>query len=419
MMRQTLLDLLECPFCGTALKIVESQSTQFVNDALEFGALGCECCAYPVVEGIPVVRADDFAKSLLKALDAGDIASARATFLGVEGQVASDLVSRMSRRELTYGAAIEAISPNGEGTYFAYRFSDPTFYLTEALLHVLLARPEARRARVVDLCGGSGHLTRVMEQCLAGQAGAPPIVADYFPWKLWLASRLVSPGADAICVDANSPLPFKADSCSLVLCADAFEYIWNRRLLAEEMFRLLGEPGVVVITHAHNSWVDNPSMGMPLSASGYVHLGGRIGARVFGDDTLRAHLLATGEVDLARMPDVAELTGEPSFTLVGVKGSSDFRQRIFERHRRVSPPVERGEWRVNPLYRATVMGDGTRLVLTFPTAFYESEFGGSRAYLPAVVDLATSSLRDLAALGQARPDLVERRVLLNVPVGYL
>lgn len=418
-MRSALLDLLECPFCGTPLRIVESPSTRTNGDDLEFGALGCECCAYPVVEGIPVVRADDSAKALLKALDQGDISSARARLLGVEVEVADDLVSRMSRGALSYGAAIDALSPNGEGTYFAYRFSDPTFYLTEALLHVLLARPEARGARVVDLCGGSGHLTRVMGQCLGASAVAPPIVADYFPWKLWLASRLVSPQADAICVDANSPLPFQAGSCSFVLCADAFEYIWNRRLFAEEMYRLLRGSGVVVITHAHNSWADNPSMGMPLSAEGYTHLGRRIGARVYGDDTLRTRLLADGTVALAHPPPLDALTSEPSFTLVGVKESVGSPADVFVDAQRIEPPPPAGEWRINPLYKVAVEGGRVRLTLTFPTAFYESEFGGCRAYLPESLELAAADLGDLSTLRVARPDLVARRVLLNMPVGYL
>lgn len=418
-MRRAFLDLLECPFCGTPLNVVESPSTAWVGERLTFGALGCECCAYPVVEGIPVLRADDLAKGLLKALDQGDIDRARALFLGVETEVAANLVARMSRGELSYGAAIDALSPNGEGTYFAYRFSDPTFYLTEALLHVLLALPEARALRVVDLCGGSGHLTRVMRQCL-GATAEPPIVADYFPWKLWLAVRLVSPEADTICVDANSPLPFRAASCSFVLCADAFEYIWNRRLFAEEMYRLLDDPGVMVITHAHNSWVDNPSMGMPLSARGYAHLGQRIGARLYGDDALRAKLLDGETIDLGEAQGAEALTAEPSFTLVGVRGNDEAAGKVYRRHLRATPPLGGGGvWRVNPLYRATVVGDRTRLVLTFPTAFYESEFGGCRAYLPESLDLPTESLRNLEALGSERPELVAQRVLLNVPAGYL
>lgn len=416
-MRPALLELLECPFCGTPLSQVESPATQHSAAGLEYGALGCECCAYPVVEGIPIIRADDLAKSLLKALDQGDTASARATFLGVELEIANQLAARMAAGTLSYGAAIDALSPNGEGTYFAYRFSDPTFYLTEALLQVLLPQADVRRGRVVDLCGGSGHLTRVMSQCLG--EGEPPIVADYFPWKIWLAKRLVSPEADALCVDANNPLPFREESCALVLCADAFEYIWNRRLFAEEMFRLLQAAGVVVITHAHNSWADNPSMGMPLSAKGYRHLGRRIRARVFGDDGLRARLLERGTVDFASEPSLETLIAEPSFTLVGVKGDDEARGRVFVEHQRVPPPQRGGEWRLNPLYRVAQDAGRATLQLTFPTAFYESEFGGCRAYLPERLELDSQSLVDLSALAGARPELVARRVLLNLPVGYL
>ena len=38
--------------------------------------------------------------------------------------------------------------------------------------------------RAIDLCGGSGHLTRE----LIGLAPEPPVIADLFFAKLWLAA---------------------------------------------------------------------------------------------------------------------------------------------------------------------------------------------------------------------------------------
>ena len=54
-MRTALLDLLRCPFCGTTLDLVESAATRRVDDVVAAGVLGCQCCAFPIVDGIPVL----------------------------------------------------------------------------------------------------------------------------------------------------------------------------------------------------------------------------------------------------------------------------------------------------------------------------------------------------------------------------
>jgi len=148
----------------------------------------------------------------------------------------------------TYRQALEVISPDAEGTYFVYRFSDPTFVLAETLVRVL-GRGGERPAWVIDLCGGSGHLTRV----LAGESREPVIVADVYFWKLWLAQRFTAPGCAPVCCDANHPLPFRDGVFSMVVLSDAFPYIWHKRLLAGEMMRLAGDHGTIVMPHLHSA----------------------------------------------------------------------------------------------------------------------------------------------------------------------
>ena len=89
----------------------------------------------------------------------------------------------------TYREAISVLSPDPEGTYFLYRFSDPTFVMAEALLVALAQEPSAFSGPVLDLCGGSGHLTRV----LTGLQPHPVVLADTFFWKLWLAKAITAP----------------------------------------------------------------------------------------------------------------------------------------------------------------------------------------------------------------------------------
>ena len=57
-MVETLLDLLRCPFCGTRLSLVENDALLRRGTEVESGVLGCECCAFPIVAGIPVLVAN-------------------------------------------------------------------------------------------------------------------------------------------------------------------------------------------------------------------------------------------------------------------------------------------------------------------------------------------------------------------------
>src|SRR5947199_6685974 len=87
----------------------------------------------------------------------------------------------------TYKEIVEALGPNFEGGYFLYRFSDPTYIVAQALARavgsaVLGGRP-GRRA--IDICGGSGHVTRT----LLDLSPEPPVLADLYFSKIWLARR--------------------------------------------------------------------------------------------------------------------------------------------------------------------------------------------------------------------------------------
>ena len=50
-----LLDILRCPFCGARLELVSSMFHRSISDQIHDGILGCECCIFPVVDGIPVL----------------------------------------------------------------------------------------------------------------------------------------------------------------------------------------------------------------------------------------------------------------------------------------------------------------------------------------------------------------------------
>src|SRR5918994_5898657 len=102
--------------------------------------------------------------------------------------------------------------------------------MVEGLLQAIAQQPWTVAGRSLDLCGGAGHLTRVLTGLQSGaglvrlkpnstwsppsggpQIGAPvpgTVLADLFFWKLWLAGRFTSPACAPVCCDANHPLPF-------------------------------------------------------------------------------------------------------------------------------------------------------------------------------------------------------------------
>ena len=120
-------------------------------------------------------------------------------------------------------------------------------------------------------------------------------------------------------------------------------------------------------------------------------------------------------VDLTRDVSPEQIGTEPFFTLI-----ASARADLFCRYEPTDERVVTGELSVNPLYRVERRGESSILTLTFPTPEYEAEFGECRRYLldriTVEADLTGLILRE--ALGAGYEELRDRRVLIDVPVGY-
>jgi uncharacterized protein YbaR (Trm112 family)/SAM-dependent methyltransferase len=408
-MNISLLDILRCPFCGTRLALVEHEALARDGDEIEAGVLGCECCAFPVVAGIPVLIADDPTREAMHTLEAGRPDQALFMLLGLDAARAAAFRDLLARGDaLTYRDAIAVLSPDAEGTYFVYRFSDPTYVMAEAVLNGVTQHAEATRGRVLDLCGGSGHLSRLLEPA-APERG---VLADLFYFKLWLARRFTTPGIAAVCCDANNPLPFDRDTFSLVVLSDAFPYIWHKRMLVDDMMRVAGERGTIVMPHLHSSLGENFSPGMPLSPAAYRDLFAARDPRLFSDRALFDDAVARGAVDLSQPLSAEALGDQPSLTLVA-SGHTD----VFRRYEPPALPEVRGELRVNPLYRVAPQGGTQALTLEFPTEEYAEEFEECRRYLPERLTLPAELTP--ATLGRDYESLRRRRIVLDLPRRYV
>ena len=231
-MREALLDLLRCPFCGSRLTVVENEALVRAGGHIESGVLGCDCCAFPIVAGIPVMIADDTTRTAMHQMEAGEHEQALFTLLDLDDARGTAFRALLaSGRQATYRDALAILSLDAEADCFLYRFSDPTYRTTQALLRALGQNRWTVSRPVLDLCGGSGHLTRVL-------ASLAPAGRHH------RCGRLLLEALDGKAVhrrlNATRSAAMRTVRCrsrttrvSMVVLADAFPYIWHKRMLAE------------------------------------------------------------------------------------------------------------------------------------------------------------------------------------------
>ena len=413
------LDVLRCPYCGGRLSLVDSLYHRGTADDIHDGILGCHCCIFPVVEGIPVLHLLPASTIARDQIQAGRPELARRAMFGLDddGQ-AEAFDAAASSNTATYRDTVDALGPNFEGGYFLYRFSDPTYIVAQAVARAVGATVLGGRRRAIDICGGSGHVTRT----LLDLSDAPPVLADLYFAKVWLARRFTAPGCEPVCCDGNAPMPFARGAFAFAMCTDAFMYIWTKRQFVGEMERLVdhartpaAEPGAVLIGHTHNERTWSPSHGQPLSPEGYADLFEAIEPRLFGEANLFADVVSGGPLDLARRDSQDTLDTNPALTIV-----ASCHPGVYARHPLTQPSAAAGEFRINPLYTVEPDGDRVRLRLGFPSEEYEEEYGACRQYLPETLTLDRSAVASLAT-GRVSGDLIEllrRKVIVDLPKRY-
>jgi len=402
------LDIIRCPYCGGRVDLKKDLFHRRDGDDIIDGVLGCHCCHFAIVSGIAVLTLEGQADTARQQIEEGKPDAATLTMVGVEEQGTAE---RLLDPSATYREIVELLGAGFEGGYFLYRFSDPTFVVADAVVRALGAAVLDGTGRAVDLCGGSGHLTRTLAQL----SGRPPVLMDLSFVKLWLARRFTAIGCEAVCADGHSPLPFASGAFRLAICNDAFHYIWTKALFAREMMRLIDDEGVAALTHVHNAEQWNPSAGNPLPPEGYQALFEGLDARVFTEQRLLADIM-DGHLNLARSEPREALTAEPALTVLASARSDVYADRPIAR-----PSVPHGRLTINPLYAVTMENGHARLRLQFPSKDYEEEYGHCRLYLPEAVTIDRSTLAALDA-GVSCPALEElrtRRIVLDLPRRYL
>lgn len=412
-MHTDLLDILRCPYCGGHFELVTSLFHQAGDDHIINGVLACECCTFPVIDGIPVLHLNPAASVARARIEAGDTSGALMAMIGVEDPARMEqFAAAAAAPSSTFKGIVDALGPDIEGGYFLYRFSDPTFVVADAVVRAVAGTVLRGGGRALDVCGGSGHLTRTL-----ASISPAPVMADLFFAKIWLARRFTVPGAVPVCCDANAPLPFARSSFDYAMCCDAFMFIWQKRQLVGEMMRAIDRSpiGTVVINHTHNQLVWSPSHGQALTPGGYRNLFETAAPRVFGESALFADVVRDTTLDLSRTDTDGTLETEVALTLIASPIAD-----VFEAHTLETPVATGGEWRINPLFQVEDEGARLRATLRFPSEEYEDEYRACREYLPDEVFVDAAALRALQSGGSVEPmrELIRRRVIVELPRLY-
>ncbi|GAC1345329.1 MAG: hypothetical protein NVSMB18_24810 [Acetobacteraceae bacterium] len=349
---------------------------------------------WPVVEGIPFLRANrrELADRALAALDDGRADHALVLLLGDQDDWArTPPPSEEDRRALVADAsgvsfreAMDRLAFGPVGTYFAHRWSDPTFLSGLALAEAHWTEP----ASVFELACGAGHFLREFARVCPDVAGGDIVFA-----KLWLARRFVAPAARLICFDAAAPWPLGDRAAGIVFCHDAFYFLPDKPHVAAEMRRVSAGP--VLVGHAHNALVDNLSAGSPLPPAGYAAL---FGAPLLYDDVELTRALLD-----ARAPVPAgapALAGAAAVSLAaGVATPRPVAGGL-------AVPQAGTALRRNPLY--------TEDMISWPSERYAREYGPLATYPLA----AEGPKRAVAGSDPAVDALARRRVLLDLPPSW-
>ncbi len=346
---------------------------------------------WPVVEGIPFLRADRraLADTALQALDAGDPERALVLLLGDQDNWArtpppseADRFALVRDEDASFRDAMEHLAFGPVGAYFAHRWSDPTFLSGLALAEAHWTSP----TRVFELACGAGHYLREFARRASVVAGADIVFA-----KLWLARRYVAPTAQLVCFDAAQRWPLPNSWADLVFCHDAFYFLPDKPHVASEMSRVSAGP--VLVGHAHNALVDNLSAGQPLPPAGYAALFGQ--PLLYDDRELTASLI---EARAPRAATAGALATAPAIALaVGVVPGPVMGG--------VAMPEAGARLRRNPLYAGAE--------ISFPSERYATEYGPLVTY-----PLAVEGPPEAIAGDPAIEMLTRRRVLLDLPASW-
>ncbi len=344
---------------------------------------------WPVVDGIPYLRihSEGLVAVALDHLDAGCPDDALVALLTDQDAwwtgPATDLseLKRLvrERETLSLREAMALLRMGPVADYFAYRWSDPTYLAGLALLEAHWADPNT----AFELACGIGHYLRELSRRGVACTGADVVFA-----KCWLAKHWVAPQADYVVFDAGAGWPIAGTTFDLVMCHDAFYFLPQPWLIADQLRAVTSEFGTVAVSRVHNA--EHPARGKAPALSADALAAIFPTALVHDQAELLAALLRADAPARFHWDEI-DRTGPAAFAFV--EGGFDEPWPVVGG---VAMPDEGATLRRNPLLGAW----GPQ----YPSALYRAEYGAGCVWaladdaLPASVAVDPIRLRRLVDL---------------------
>ena len=345
---------------------------------------------WPVIDGIAFLRVgrERLVAACLAALDRGSREQALMLLLADQDEwwqgetPRADDLRRLTREtsRLSLREAMRLLAWGPVATYFAHRWSDPTFLGALGLIEAHWNAP----ATAFELACGIGHHLRELDLRHVRVGGGDVVFA-----KLWVARHWIVPRAELICFDASAPWPIQDLRYESVSCHDAFYFLEPKPEVLQRL-RQIADDGLLTISHVHNRDQPNLSPGRPVTAGAF--------AALFPDGYLYDDAETLAALIEARAPSPAAaplLRRAEAFSVAAGPGVRAPRPVLGGL---AIPPQDR-VLRRNPLYENNVV--------RWPSERYAQEYGG-RATFPLRTDCPPSARsRDASRQSVLRRELVD------------
>ena len=432
---------MKCPFCGSDFRIqdvIEKNEEEMIT-----GCVKCECSEFPVVEGILILKASSLNKRIVRLIKERRIYEAIIHCFGwdyfeklFESYVPLRLPKKiqwaLGRSLFSLGYA-ELIREHGKiyraysdkslpfhdvlgNTYLRNRFSCETFWSIYPFIPLL----KRKKSRILDLGCGAGHSSFVISKYVEPQQHC---CADLSYQRLYLAKKYFAQNAEFVCLNANSPLPFKDKIFDTIMMLDSFHYVYGRACLAREMERALLPGGLILLPHLHNSLAHIRTGGYPLTPQTYTNLfdSDQLEVKVMPEIRILKDFLYKNKLDLVEKYSEEELNFSIALTLLATSDKSLF--KVYDRVNRDFLSVK-NNLVINPIYEMKQDNDSVLLVRSSRKylLLYEDCYPLTEKYLPEKYEISKELVSGrkvhISDLEKAE-DMMKRFVAINVPEDYL
>jgi SAM-dependent methyltransferase/uncharacterized protein YbaR (Trm112 family) len=428
-MKQELLELLKCPYCGSDFEIEEIYEVFSEDeDEIRNGCIKCECSEYPILEGILILKNTATKKYIIEHLKKKEVEKAVALSFkeGVNdicrvadfiepkpaGKIIKKCLLGFARHSSISNKKTSFFDALGKGSYEVYlkhRFSSQTFWSLYPFVPLL----RRRRKRILEVCCGAGHASFVISNYVNPEE---LICVDGKFKSLYLAKKYFS-NAEFINIDANYQLPFKDGIFSSVLIMDAFHYVDARALLAKEFERVLNPEGMLLLLHLHNALVENVAAGKPLSPLTWKGLFD-LDITMLPEKSIVEDFVLRDRLDLSKKCSEKDLNSSDAILMIAGADSDCF-EGLWEDILGIKENLI-----INPIYKMEEKGDKIVLEREFPSEFFRMEYPLTEKYLPERCEIDKRFVKGrIVRVSDSDEieieDLMRKFVIINVPENYI